>query len=111
MVEIWLAHVQSCQLVDGLVEFKDMLVSQLQSRIKTSDLSVYRIARLSQVDLAQLSKFQHYGRGLSLASAGRVCAVLGLQLTTTNGQAAAAEINNPKDRLERASLLAKKDVE
>ena len=64
-----------------------MLVSQLQSQIKTSDLSMYRIARLSQVDLAQLSKFQHHGCGLSLASAGRVCTVLGLQLTSADDDA------------------------
>ena len=64
-----------------------MLISQLQVQIKTSDLSLYRISRLASVDLAQLSKFRSHGRGLSLASAGRICTVLRLKLTIADDEA------------------------
>jgi len=58
-----------------------MLITQLQNEIATSGLSSYRIARLAEVDIAQLSRFRHQGAGLSLASASRVAGVLGLKLT------------------------------
>ena len=64
-----------------------MLIRQLQREIETSSLSTYRISRLARVDLSQLSKFQHHGCGLSLASAGRVCDVLGLRLNSADDEA------------------------
>ena len=57
-----------------------MLINQLQDAMRTSKLSTYRLARLSEIDLPQLCKFRSEGKGLSLLSASRVCYVLRLEL-------------------------------
>ncbi|HUW80209.1 MAG TPA: helix-turn-helix transcriptional regulator, partial [Acidocella sp.] len=54
---------------------------QLRRAIVVSGLSCYRIAQLSGVSEAALSRFMSRQRGLALASVDRLADVLGLQLT------------------------------
>ena len=54
---------------------------QLRERIEESDLSLRELGRLAGIDVSQLSRFINEQRDLTLAAAGRLCHVLGLQFS------------------------------
>ncbi len=56
------------------------LPDQLRAAIEVSEISLYAIAQQSGVSYAQLSRFVSEQRDLTLTSAGKVAAVLGLHL-------------------------------
>jgi DNA-binding phage protein len=56
------------------------LDEQLRVAIRSSGLTVYRIAKSSGVTHDRIYRFMHGTRSLSLRSAGKVCAALGLEL-------------------------------
>ena len=70
-----------------MAKAKHDIEDQLRAAILASDMSRYRLAKLSDVSEGQLSRFvmdkddpRH--RTLTLTSAARVAEVLGLELTT-----------------------------
>jgi len=56
----------------------DNFTTALKAAIQTSGLSQYAIAKLTGADKGQLSRFMHGQRGLTLDSADKVLAGLGL---------------------------------
>jgi plasmid maintenance system antidote protein VapI len=57
-----------------------------QLRQAMADHSAYRLAKDSGVNVAAILRFKSGERGLTLDSADRLAAVLGLKLTSTKGQ-------------------------
>ena len=57
------------------------LETQFREKIKNSGLSLSELCRRSGVDKGMLSRFLRQERTLTLATVGKVCAVLGLRLT------------------------------
>jgi plasmid maintenance system antidote protein VapI len=56
------------------------LSEQLRSFIRQSGLSAYALARVSDVDRAQISRFIRGERALTLPAVDRLCKVLQLEL-------------------------------
>jgi len=59
------------------------LAESLRAVIQADDRTPYRLAKESGVSAAMLSRFIRGERDLTLTTAGKLCAVLGLKLTPT----------------------------
>jgi transcriptional regulator with XRE-family HTH domain len=59
------------------------LPDRLRMMVKSSGLSLCRLAELANLSKAHLSRFQRGLMGLTLDSAEALCAVLGLELVQT----------------------------
>lgn len=62
---------------------KETLRHQLQRVIEASGMTVYKIAKESGVDKAQLSRFLSGKGGMTLDTIERLAPVLGIAITTT----------------------------
>jgi plasmid maintenance system antidote protein VapI len=63
---------------DKPITFSD----QLRDAIRSSEHSVYRIAKLTEIDPALISRFLAGKSGFSMESLDKLAAALGLQITT-----------------------------
>jgi len=59
------------------------LAESLRAAIQADDRTPYRLAKESGVSAAMLSRFIRGERDLTLTTAGKLCAVLGLKLPPT----------------------------
>ena len=59
----------------------------LRRAVERSGQSRYAIAKATGIDKAVLSRFVARGRGLRSTNIDRLCAYLGLELTTKSGKA------------------------
>jgi transcriptional regulator with XRE-family HTH domain len=58
----------------------ERLTPALQEAIENSGLSLKALAERAEMDIGQLSRFMRNERTITLPAAGRLCAVLGLEL-------------------------------
>ena len=56
------------------------LEDQLRRAIRRSGLSPYRVATDAEVDRSVMTRFLNGDRGITLATASRICGVLGIEL-------------------------------
>ena len=61
------------------------ITGELLKAIANSGLTEYRIAKDSGVPQPVLNRFLHGERGISLSTAAKLCAYLGLHLAPTRG--------------------------
>lgn len=66
---------------DGMSKPPDAIEDQLREAILTAGISRYQISQMTGVDEGMLSRFVHGHRTLTLRTASRVAAALGLCLT------------------------------
>ena len=64
----------------------EVLLRAAKAHLRSKENSIYRLAELSGVDRAGLSRFVNGKRGLTLSSAADLAEVLGLELRPMKGR-------------------------